>query len=326
MSASTSTEDVQPNGSSPPAEPAAPTPDHPGGDRSAPTKAMAVLGSVVAPAALISALMYVFGLVHAYWFFQRFGVDYTIMRLTTQDYLLRSQDGLFVPLVAVAAAGLALLWTWALVPRRLVGWAAPFVLRRLAPVCLVGGLALLACALVGLVAPHLTVNLLGLPGSALAAGVLLMTAASRLRRRPAEAVTRTRLGLPFPLAVAEWAAVFLLVSVGLFWAVSDNAAGVGTMRANQVIEGLAAAPDVTVLSERSLNLVLPGVDEQRCGDPEGGYGFRYRGLKLVVQSGGQLLLLPQTWIDRDGPAVVLPWTDAVRLEFSPPGTAREASC
>jgi hypothetical protein len=293
---------------------------------SAPAKAVAVLGSVVAPAALVTALMYLFGLVHAYWFFRRFGVDYSVMGLTTQDYLLRSQDGLFVPLVAVAAGGLGLLWTWALVPARLVAGAAPFVLRRLAPLCLVVGLVLLACALVGLIAPHLTASLLGLPGSALAAGVLLMTAASHLRRRPNGAGTPTGLGLSFPLAVAEWAAVFLLVSVGLFWAVSDNAAGVGALRADQVIAGLAAAPDVTVLSEKSLNLVLPGVHEQRCGDPEGGYGFRYRGLKLILQSGGQLLLLPETWIDRDGSAVVLPRTDSLRLEFSPPGTARKSTC
>jgi hypothetical protein len=293
---------------------------------SAPAKALAVMGSVVAPAALVTALMYVFGLVHAYWFFQRFGVDYSVMGLTTQDYLLRSQDGLFVPLVAVAASGLGLLWVWALVPARLVARAAPVVRRRLAPVCVVVGLALLACALVGILAPHLTANLLGLPGSALAGGVLLMTAASRLRRRSPAAGGRAGLGLPFPLAVAEWAAVFLLVSVGLFWAVSDNAAGVGTLRANQVIEGLAAAPDVTLSSERRLGLVLPGVDEQRCGDPDGGYGFRYRGLKLVVHSGGQLLLLPETWIDRDAPAVVLARTDSIRLQFSAPGTARGESC
>jgi hypothetical protein len=293
---------------------------------SAPAKALAVLGSVVAPAALVTALMYVFGLVHAYWFFQRFSVDYSVMGLTTQDYLLRSQDGLFVPLVAVAAGGLGLLWAWALVPTRLVATAAPFVLRRLAPACVVVGLALLAFALVGLLAPNLTANLLGLPGSALAGGVLLMTAASRVRLRLPAARPRPGLGLPFPLAVAEWAAVFLLVSVGLFWAVSDNAAGVGTMRANQVIEGLAAAPDVALMSERRLNLVLPGVDERRCGDPDGGYGFRYSGLKLVMQSGGQLLLLPETWVDRDAQAVVLPRTDSLRLEFSAPGTARGDTC
>lgn len=293
---------------------------------SAPAKALVVLGSVVAPAALVTALMYVFGLLHAYWFFQRFGVDYTVMGLTTQDYLLRSQDGLFVPLVAVAAVGLGLLWTWALVPMRVAGRVTPAVLHRLAPACVIFGLALLGCALVGLLAPHLTAKLLGVPGSALVAGVLFMTAASHLGRGPAGAGTGGRLGLPFPLAVAEWVAVFLLVSVGLFWAVSDNAAGVGTMRANQVIDGLAAAPDVTVLSERSLNLMLPGVQEQRCGDPEGGYGFRYRGLKLVVQSGGQLLMLPESWTERDGPAVVLPWTDTVRLEFGPPGSARDSGC
>jgi hypothetical protein len=297
-----------------------------GGGPSAPAKAIAVLGSVVAPAALITALMYVFGLAHAYWFFQRFGVEYSVMGLTTQDYLLRSQDGLFVPLVAVAAIGLGLLWVWALVPSRIAGRAAPAVLRRLAPVCVVVGLTLLAVALVGLLAPDLTANLLGLPGSALAGGVLLMTTASHLGRQPSGAGPRRRLGLPFPLAVAEWAAVFLLVSVGLFWAVSDNAAAVGAQRANQVIEELGRSPDVVVLSERSLNLGMSGVQEQRCGDPEGGYGFRYQGLKLVVQSGRQLLLLPETWINEDGPAIVLPWTDAVRLEFSPPGTARGESC
>ncbi len=45
--------------------------------------------------------------------------------------------------------------------------------------------------------------------------------------------------------------------------------------------------------------------------------FRYTGLKLILQSGGQIFFLPVQWHKADGTAVVLPRTDALRLEFTP---------
>jgi hypothetical protein len=66
-----------------------------------------------------------------------------------------------------------------------------------------------------------------------------------------------------------------------------------------------------------LNLTAPGVRETQCRNPDTAYRYRYTGLKLILQSGGQYFLLPVQWRKADGTAVVLPRTDALRLEFTP---------
>ena len=86
-----------------------------------PLNVLKVAGSILGPATVLTALMFYFGLLHAFWFFGTFGVDYSVFDLTTRDYLTRSADGLFVPLAAVAGAGLAVLWGYRLLSARLGG-------------------------------------------------------------------------------------------------------------------------------------------------------------------------------------------------------------
>ncbi len=273
--------------------------------------------------------MYYFGVLHAYWFFTRFGVDYTVMGLTPPDYVLRSADGLFVPLTACGAAGLAGLWIWRLLPvtapARLTALGTP-LLPALGAVL---GLGLLLVALAAVVRPALLDEPLGVPGLALAAGVLILAAASRstgLIAAVPPTQSQRRRSLPLPVAVAEWAAIFLVVSAGLFWAAGDYSAAVGTRRGNDVVAALPTWPDVTVFAERSLNLSLPGVREQRCADTGGSFAYRYDGLKLIVQSGNQLMFLPATWADGSGTALVIPRNDTIRLEFTSPGASLGRSC
>jgi hypothetical protein len=177
--------------------------------------------------------------------------------------------------------------------------------------------ALLAVALIGIIDPAQFAGSLALPGLSLTAAVLLLTAVSR---PPGHA---RGLGAT---VVAEWVAIFLLVSTGLYWAVTDYSAAVGTERADQLITALPSLPDAVVYSEKSLNLSLPGVHQRRCHDSDGAYAYRYDGLKLVLQSGGQLFLLPTQWNADTGSAVVLPRTDALRLEFTSPGRATAGTC
>src|SRR5690349_5557949 len=145
--------------------------------------------------------MYVFGLLHAYWFFRRFGVDYTLMGLTTQDYLLRSIDGLFVPLVMASSVGLAVFWLGRCLPAAVQNRA------RHVPRSLVGGVGsvvatvLLAVAVAGILDPAWFVGSVAVPGLALTAAVVLFTALSRRRRSHP---------VPAPVLVAEWVAIFVL--------------------------------------------------------------------------------------------------------------------
>lgn len=290
-----------------------------------PFRVLKVAGSVLAPATLVTALMYQFGLLHAFWFFGTFGVDYTVFDLTTQDYLLRSADGLFIPLTVVAGVGLVVLWGYRLLPARpdstwrtAVAPAAVALLAGLGALCV-------ALAVIGLVAPSVLVRYVALPGVALSSGTILLLAASRLhrwrRRQPAGSAAPDH--EPTALLAAEWTAVFVLVSIGLFWAVGDWSAAVGTRRGQQVLNTLNIWPDAVIYSNQRLNLSSVGVREIRCAGEETAY--RYDRMHLVTQEGGRYLLLPTDW-QTYRHAIVLPATDDVRLAFADHGTPRPADC
>lgn len=294
-----------------------------------PMLVMRAFGSVIAPLTFITALMYYFGVLHAFWFFQSFGVDYSIFRLTTQDYLLRSADGLFVPLTVAAVVCLVALWATRLLPAQLVEDRRREITRAAATSAAVAGGSFMAVAVIGLVAPRLLYAWVTVPGLSLAIGVLLLLVSSRLwwRLRGVAEDGRPPPTIPFAVAATEWAAVLVLVGVGLFWAAGDWSAAVGTRRGEQVLQSLDAWPDAIVYSQSSLALSMPGVQETVCSRPGDGYRYRYDGLKLVVQAGGQYLLLPTGWSPTEGRAVVLPADGTLRLEFSAsPGAVVAADC
>ena len=73
---------------------------------------------------------------------------------------------------------------------------------------------------------------------------------------------------------------------------------------------------MTIYSPKSLELHLPGVQETRLGNPESAYRYRYDGLRLVQRSGDRYLLMSEQWDARTSRIVVLPDTDAIRMEFT----------
>jgi hypothetical protein len=83
-----------------------------------------VVGAVVAPTTLLTGLLFYFGRLHVTGMFRYLDVNFTVLDLTFQDYLIRSADGLFVPLAVAAFVALVLLWAHGLTH------ALPFELRR----------------------------------------------------------------------------------------------------------------------------------------------------------------------------------------------------
>lgn len=285
-----------------------------------------ILGAVVAPATFLSALLYYFGWSHAYWFCNYFGVNSTVLGFTTTDYLMRSVDALFVPLTVVGAAAMAAAWGHSLLHSRLADGSRPRVLARILRAMAIAGGALFLGGFISALTPTvLTGRLAGVAAPlCLGGGVLLLTYAAYLRRliaspRGADGDSRRW------ATVVEWLVVFVLVGLSLFWAATDYSAAVGTSRAMDFVARMPGYPDVVLYSERSLSLVAPGVRETRCRDAQAAYRFRYDGLKLVLESGGQYLFLPAGWTRASGAAILLPQDSSMRLEFSPariaPGTA-----
>ncbi|MGK5171403.1 hypothetical protein [Geodermatophilus sp. CPCC 205761] len=285
---------------------------------------LTTVGAVIAPTTAITALLLYFGRQHANAFFGYFGVNFTVLDLTPNDFLVRSADGLFMPIAVAASCALGGLWAHRFAVRRLPRDRRRAALGRAAPV--VGGFGglLVAVAAVAVVrGPGWPRRFPEAGGLALSIGVVLLVYAVHLARQARDG--RRGPGLSGS-GLAEWAAAFVLITVGLFWAVSTYARGVGLGRAAQLEEGLAGWPDAVVFSERDLRIDVPGVDPVTCADPEGAYRFRYDGLKLVQQAGDHYLLLPEAWAPESGAAVLLPRTDAVRLEFALPGREPPAAC
>jgi hypothetical protein len=74
-------------------------------------------------------------------------------------------------------------------------------------------------------------------------------------------------------------------------------------------------PEAVLVSTEPLGVTIPGVTETAC-DHDGKPSYRYDGLVLVLQSGDHLFLLPKTWTQTTGGALVLPQTDSLRIEFN----------
>ncbi|MEV6060380.1 hypothetical protein AB0L62_10260 [Nocardia asteroides] len=298
-----------------------PAPESSGGTAAAapPTESgLSRLGPMIrnfaAPTTLITALLFFFGWSHAYWFFDYFGVNSTTIGLTTQDYLMRSQDPLFLPL----AAGACLFLLYLLCRRVFREFVGPRMNDRqwrvLVRVTMVAGVVLVGAGLLTMVVATPLRRVVGAPGLCLVGGIVLVVSAVRWRR--AEPGTEPA---GDALTAGEWGAVFVLIGVGLFWAVADYSAAVGTGRAVEQVAEFADQPSVSVYSDKRLGLAAPGVTELSCPAEDSAYHFRYDGLKLVLQSGNQYLLLPASWNRDNGVAFLLPRSDANRIDFFPKG-------
>lgn len=279
-----------------------------------------ILGAIVAPTTLLTALLYYFGWSHAYWFLNYFGVNSTALGFTSTDYLMRSVDALFVPMTVAATAGLVAVWGHTVLRARLAAGSRPRVLRVLMPVMALAGAVLVIGGFCSVfVTTVLSQHLVAAPLS-LGFGVLLLVYTAHLQRfltaqkqKPAYNNGRGW------AAVVEFSVVFVFVGLSPFWAATDYSAAVGRSRASNFVAGLTTYPNVVVYSERSLSLYAPGVHEVRCHDPQAAYRFRYTGLKLMLQSGDQYLFVPAEWTPAKGVAILIPRISSLRLEFFPAG-------
>jgi hypothetical protein len=280
----------------------------------------------VAPVTLITALMFYFGVQHAHWYFHYFGINHTVMGLTTQDYLLRSADGLFIPLTGLAATVLILLWVIRLTTGRLTDDRRLAAQRAGSVVAAALGTVAVIIAIIGMVGPEVFEEASAVPGLCLAAGALLLALASNTHWRERSG---GRTALPGWVGLSEWGALFIVVGIGLFWSVTNYSAAVGETRAYRTAFELSAEPEAVLYSKARLSVPEMTAREIECSQPvqsETAYRYRYEGLKLVLATDNAYFLLPFDWPAGGGIAIVLPRTESVRLEFLRPDLAQGATC
>ncbi|MEU2200095.1 hypothetical protein [Isoptericola sp. NPDC019482] len=274
-----------------------------------------IAAEVLAPVTVITALLYFFGRKRAEYFFYYFGVDVTTLGLGTTDYLVVAQDGIVIPVVAVGLVVLVAAWLRSsgrlTIPGPRAAWSV-----------LSAGAVLAGLGLLQVVDPGQW--LLGglpswVPPIGFAGGVLLVAwavRALRALRGAAPPSTATRM--------TEWGAVFLLISVAAFVAVSNYSAAVGANRARQFVDEMPWYPSVVLRSVADLGIVGDGVTARRCPVGEDGFRHRYDGLVLLVQAGDRYVFLPREVPVRPG-AITVPINDQVRLDYQPAGGAEGSS-
>jgi uncharacterized membrane protein YidH (DUF202 family) len=271
---------------------------------------------VLAPAGVITAVLYYFGFLREQALFARFGVDLGSVGFSTTDYLVRSAGTLFVPLIVVLLGAVAAV---------LAHHTLDYVTTRLTPERRrVVSLGLVAVAVLLLVAGVVGVQQRGDPavGSlagpvALGGGAILLQYAvdnagpGTMPAGVSSALTGTR--------TVRHAATVALVLVSIFWATANLAQRRGVEAAKAIEKSLPVQAQAVVYSKERLQITGRGVEVATLDPSDARYRYRYNGLRMLLHSGDRWFLLPVGWTSESGDTVVLLPDDSpdIRVDLAP---------
>ncbi len=275
---------------------------------------VSVGGSIIAPATLLSALLFYFGYVSSRAQYDYFGIDVDTVSLSTQDYIMRSPQPLLVPLLILTLSGAALLALHTHTRRHSLHPQFRGRVRR----AIVLGLVVLGTGLLLLFAypllsgwvyyPLVTPLVLALGGAVTGYGLSTLRFLDGRADSAAKTVGSAHLGV----IVLMWAAV----ASCLFWATATIAEWSGLGLAQEQARNLEELPSVIVDTKE--RLFLPSemcVSEMPLPSAEGQeYRYRYWGLRLLIFGDDLMFLVPNTWDSRDN-TLVLPFDSSTRVQF-----------
>lgn len=286
------------------------------------------VASVVAPASLVTALLYYFGWSRTTFEAKQLGLDDSLLGYSTQDYLLRSMSSLFTPVavgVVVVLVGLALhaaLVSWADRPVANIAAARrrTLVLRGLTLVLAAVAVALLVLGALGsrVARPTRFVSLFAPVSVTL--GIVFTGYAVHFGRR---FLAGRHVGPSTPelnsLRLVSASLYLVLLFLSLFSAVSHYASVKGLELAVAVEQALPSLPDVTLYSGKRLFL-QPPVKEAELGPDSASFRYRYTGLKFLFVSGHHYFLRPSD-PEASDLNIVIPESDDLRIELVAVGPA-----
>ena len=267
------------------------------------------LARIGAQTALLTAALYYFGWARTDATYRYFGVDSSMLGFSTSDYLLRSVNSLYKPLLVLALVllvGVLIADVLSESDRR--GNPRP---RRWALLTTVAiGAALVIAGLVSLIAASARLPV----AIVLAAGVLCLRWAVDVAASGPERASHDQATTSAQLRPAS--ALTLLVLIAGFWALSLYAAEVGEDRARKLAGGRTTTAGVTVFARAKLGLAGPGVTQRRLpATVSTEYPVRYDGFRLLIHADGRYFLLPAGWRQGRDAAFVLPDSGPLRVEL-----------
>ena len=271
-------------------------------DGAFPVKALLeTLGAFAGASALLSALLLFFGWVRTRVLYVYFGVPVDILKFGTTDYVLRSADVFFKPVIwsILALAGLVgLLVCAGFLDRRTTKWSLRLLLRGALAAAAAVGVIIGAGGLAGGADPTFAAVSMCISGALIVGQYVFYRRATDLRPPGITIV----IGLVLSIAA-------------MFWAVSIYANDIGKSLAQEVAAGWLPRPAATVYSKTDLGIA--GIQEpnsQRHAVTQS-WPFTYSGYKVLAYANNRWFLIQQQW--RPGtPTIILPDSDSVRVEVA----------
>jgi hypothetical protein len=265
-----------------------------------------LIATVGSPIAIATGLLFYFGWVRASVQARQLGYDTAILDWTIQDYILRSINVLFIPLMALLTLALLLTWLHQRLVVPIVESGRPAGVATRLPRVLKASWLLLVPA--GVALALVSASLSGFVIAATITLALLCAVYGELLERRVSGSSRT--------SSAAIALILVLLAFSLFWDAERLARIMGEGYAAQIVANPRRLLAVSVYSPKSLEIDARGVVETRLGTSESAYRYRYDGLRLVQRSGDRYLLMSELWDDRTSRIIVLRDTDAIRMEFA----------
>lgn len=298
--------------------------------------------TIIAPATVLSAVLFYFGYVSSRAQYQYFGVDVDTIGLSTRDYVMRSPQPLLVPLLVLTLLGLGGLVLHTAIRRRIAAAVADahdpetasdvVQIRRLAQRGFVGGLALLGVGVVLLFVYAyirdwplynlVTPLLIALGGLVIGYAWHVLNMVSAPERGT---MIRARVGGTVALRRSAGVLIGVVVAASLFWATATIAQWSGRGIAQYDARHLDHFPTVILDTAERLYLTdgcrHPADPQSACiqetalpKSPGQTYHFRYRHFRLLIQGHDRMFLVPDVWAASDS-TLVVPLDGSVRVQF-----------
>ncbi len=271
---------------------------------------------VLAPAGVVSALLYYFGYVREQALFAYFGADLGSLGFSTTDYLVRSAGTFFILLATLLVVALAAVAAHHLL-RYLLGRAPRWARRTVWTALYAAAVALLLFGVIGLYRrSDPLLRPLAAPAALGAGAVLLQYAVGATAGAASGTPLATTLAATRTLRRVLAGALAL---ISIFWLAATVALQRGIDTARAIELALPAQPQAVVYSHDRVQISGPGVNVVPLDTAGSAFAFRYNGLRVLVHTGGRWFLLPVGWTHENGATVILlpDRPDSIRVDLAP---------
>jgi hypothetical protein len=285
-------------------------------------KWVGVIGLFIAPTTIITSVCYYFGYIWTRKYLSYFGIDSNAIGYTSSDYVLKSVNVLFAPILVLVLGSAAALWAVAYTRRLAQQERGTRVIHVAGWVAVGIGVALTGRGVVGVIRPHLEViHGTLLTALALCAGPVALVVGCWLLsavRSPTtpELFTNARL-----MSLVAAGAVIVMA---LFWLTNIFATDYGESEAKSTAAELwSKETGVTLYTNERLgapsNLVVESsvsdVDPAEAAQPvvASGGAFRYLCLRALLVRADRWVLVPARWTPEYGYAVIVDANPSNRL-------------